>query len=310
MGEQLIHSSQIADIFDRHALCIRLHKGMLTAKADAIHRGQEAVQSCDVPNWFWWAEGHEALEQNWESGDFATWKDDQYYQVFGARFPLSGLLAMLPFEKKPMVARSLSVAGNPNWVPARQARAMVFADLKMHRHGSDFLIEQASLGFIAARAISASGYKKRAGERLTGPWEEREWDVPTSFWEGLSEKHGGVRSDFELGNFEAAIGKFSQVEHISLKSVHYHIEGLRAAIGPAEAIDQQTETRGPKPKYEWLKATNLVWARIFEGDLIPTKQADIELALIHALSTGDAAPEPSTTRPFARDIWKLFNRQG
>lgn len=42
---------------------------------------------CDVPSGFWWAEGHDALTQNWELGDFETWiKKTVQYQAFGVRF--------------------------------------------------------------------------------------------------------------------------------------------------------------------------------------------------------------------------------
>jgi hypothetical protein len=48
-------------------LCKRAHAGMVRARAERFVIAERAD--------FWWAEGHEALHQNWRAGDFDTWVD-------------------------------------------------------------------------------------------------------------------------------------------------------------------------------------------------------------------------------------------
>lgn len=70
------------------ALATRAHAGLLRAHADLmIINGIQRHPDCAVAAGFWWAEGHEALKQNWELGDFETWlKKTTRYQAFGVRF--------------------------------------------------------------------------------------------------------------------------------------------------------------------------------------------------------------------------------
>lgn len=53
--------------------CTRAHAGLLRARAKRFCTDAACSNDVDVPLEFWWAEGHEALTQDWESGDFETW---------------------------------------------------------------------------------------------------------------------------------------------------------------------------------------------------------------------------------------------
>lgn len=68
------------------AICKRANAGMLRACADRLFIADESRDSVPVPRGFWWAEGREALEQDWERGDFSTWIDGRYHRAFGVRF--------------------------------------------------------------------------------------------------------------------------------------------------------------------------------------------------------------------------------
>lgn len=63
---------------------------------------------------------------------------------------------------------------------------------------------------------------------------------------------------------------------------------------------------GRPAAYDWLEATNAIWAKLYGNELIPQVQADIERALILHLRKGDAEPGQSTVRPFAKAIWEKF----
>jgi hypothetical protein len=56
-------------------VCKRAHAGLLRARAERFCTDNQVRENVEVQEAFWWAEGHEALEQDWESGDFETWID-------------------------------------------------------------------------------------------------------------------------------------------------------------------------------------------------------------------------------------------
>jgi hypothetical protein len=57
----------------RMTLCKRAHAGMIRARAQRFIVGGRPADNVELPAIFWWAEGHEALHQNWRAGDFDTW---------------------------------------------------------------------------------------------------------------------------------------------------------------------------------------------------------------------------------------------
>lgn len=78
-AETLSRSSEIA-------IATRAHAGLLRTNAALLVYKDQRRKDHDVPHTFWWAEGHEALTQNWELGDFETRIDRVRVQAFGVRF--------------------------------------------------------------------------------------------------------------------------------------------------------------------------------------------------------------------------------
>ena len=56
-------------------ICKRAHGGMIRARARRLVIDNNARDNFEIPKQFWWAEGHEALTQNWTAGDFDTWTE-------------------------------------------------------------------------------------------------------------------------------------------------------------------------------------------------------------------------------------------
>jgi len=85
-------------------LCPGLHDralaGDLGEGVGAYDAGRKVEREADfapLPKEFWWAEGHDALIQDWATGDFSTWIDDKFHlQAFGTEFSRADVLAMLP----------------------------------------------------------------------------------------------------------------------------------------------------------------------------------------------------------------------
>lgn len=80
----------------------------------------------------------------------------------------------------------------------------------------------------------------------------------------------------------------------------------RVIDGAYPEIESADLKSGRPAAYDWLEATNAIWAKLYGNELKPISQADIERALIQHLRKGDAEPGQSTVRPFAKAIWKKF----
>lgn len=78
-------------------ICERAHAGLIRARAEQFQIGERAFRDHEVPKEFWWAEGHEALEQDWAAGDFSTWIDRRvHWKAFGVTFSRVDLEKLAP----------------------------------------------------------------------------------------------------------------------------------------------------------------------------------------------------------------------
>lgn len=308
MAEQWISAaSAVRIVGGALPLCARLHSGLVVSRATKLQIDDREQTGAKIPKAFWWATGHGALEQNWETGDFSTWVDrDQHWQAFGVTFELSGLLDMVEFERRPMIARSLSVAANKDWVSAREARQLSYAEF---HHGATkagpAIIEQARLGFVAGRAVLAQVGNPNSSSKV---WEEREWNIPTWFW---AEFTGADRSnqDWELGRFSGKGRMPEGVDYMTLSGVHFLRESLSAVGWRDDTPDiAPTSGRGRRQEYDWETAANAIWGQIYRAELIPKNQAQIEHAMQALLRKGDKEPSESTVRPYASRIWSEFSK--
>ena len=146
-------------------------------RARLLSIGNKQAEHALIPKKFWWATGHEAMDQDWEVGDFSTWIDRrEHWQAFGVSFALNGVLEMLQFDRRALTAYSLSVAGNHDWLPAREARQLVSGQYGRHpMQAVPAIIEMAKLGFIAGRTVLLQGVNDR---RNHTDWDAQETNAP------------------------------------------------------------------------------------------------------------------------------------
>ena len=85
----------------RIAICTRAHQGLIRARARRLLLGKRPhLDNSTVPAMFWWAEGHEALQQNWPTGDFSTWLEHKHHlQAFGVEFNKADIFDMLGLKE-------------------------------------------------------------------------------------------------------------------------------------------------------------------------------------------------------------------
>jgi hypothetical protein len=153
------------------AICARAHAGMIRARAARFVRADRPVDNAELPAEFWWAEGHEALKQDWKTGDFETWIDHKLHlRAFDVSFLRSQIEKLIP------VAPAAAVTATPPATPAaggrpradwwddlwvEMCRQLYVGDLKPKKQSD---IEQAMLSWLAKRGEhpSTSTIRERA----------------------------------------------------------------------------------------------------------------------------------------------------
>jgi len=296
---------------EERAICERAHSGLIATRAETLIWNGEERRLAKIPNEFWWAEGQDALTQNWETGDFSTWIDRKFeVKAFGVSFDFLAIADLIPAEKRAAGMQRISVAADPHWLPARDLTRLLYAKINPARAGS-MVIEACALGQLSARAAHAAGsISIRDRNRSSFEWAAFEWDVPIWFWRDFT-KAGESTQDWQLGKASGKGLRDGASETISLQGLHFHRSGL-AFLGldglEGEDDAQARSNRGRRPKYDWPAASAAIWGKIFRGDLQPGTQADIERAFQIHLAAGDREPSESTVRPFAKIIWDEFQK--
>jgi hypothetical protein len=82
-----------------------------------LQADQSILKTNTVPAEFWWAEGEGALKQNWRTGDFDTWIDQEVHlRAFGVKFlraDIEKLIAVVPPVAAEPVQQSADKGGRP-----------------------------------------------------------------------------------------------------------------------------------------------------------------------------------------------------
>lgn len=314
MAEQWISAEAAYDIIrDARAICERLHEGLIISRAERFCSGEDHENDVEVPKLFWWAKGEAALDQNWKTGDFSTWLEHEMsLRAFGVRFELAGVLAMLPIERRVSVARSLSVAGNGQWISTSNALGLVSNRSGLDRvHSGRELVVQAGLGFLAARAVMA---QLSNTQTLEGGWEwqRREWDVASELWLELP-AIGDAIINLESGAIIADNCRAVGGRHINLVGVHFLLEPIESSWpqNPTSAVVSSTKQGGGRPPAAFHDdLMSAIFGQIYSGDLKPKAQAEIERAILKWTTDNGHELSESSARTKARKIWTAMINEG
>jgi hypothetical protein len=334
MAKQWITAAKALAIVAEHSspslarigLCSRAHADLVATMAKLFTVGDKRREDGPVPVEFWWADGGAALDQDWAAGDFSTWLNRKVEcKAFGVLFELEGVLAMIPWERRGGHRLSLSVAGDPAWVTAKQARQHVggWGGVAGSKAGN-VLIDNCRYGFVSARAV----LMQRADGGRAGEWshEECEWDVPTWFWsnfidlEALEDWDDWHESphDWERGVFAGQGYSPTGACWVVLSGTHFHIDALQALYpsvrqptAPSDSSPDPRQTPGGRPPASfWDDLWCSVWGQIYRGDLKPKLQADVEKAMLEWASAHGHEPSHSTIRSRARKLFQALQDEG
>jgi hypothetical protein len=169
------------------ALCKRAHAGMVRSRAQRFIIAGRVRDNVELPPVFWWAEGHEALHQNWRTGDFDTWPDSGllsrdlrlsagkvHLEAFNVSFLRSDVEKMIPADlaPPPPPAAPAGPARNKGGRPRHEfweelwveiARQLYIGDLKPKTQAD---IEAAMHQWISDQGHEAGGTTVRDRARM------------------------------------------------------------------------------------------------------------------------------------------------
>jgi hypothetical protein len=308
-----IVAAESSEISARFAICRQAHAGLLKARARLFDTGNESKENAVIPTSFWWADGHEALEQDWAFGEFSTWIDRTFHwQAHGVTFDFRGLRELLPPERAAVVARELSVAGNADWTNASDARAFVYNKVGAPAAQSGaILLAQCKMGFIAARAV----LRQQGNGASPNEWsiEEREWDIPDWFWENFTAAESS-NQDWERGIFSGRGPSPSGRSWITLTGVHFSRASLNAMLPPSKPERAEspvtTANLGRLPAAFWDELWCAIWGQIFRGEFQPNSASHVKEAMLQWASNNDHELSDSAAKPRARKLFIEYQNEG
>ncbi|MEO6152986.1 MAG: hypothetical protein ABIT09_06945 [Croceibacterium sp.] len=320
MGEQWIPAAQALElvsnsannIHERLALCDRANAGLVKTRARLLIIDSAKREHTTIPSRFWWAKGHEALNQDWSIGDFSTSIERrEHWRAYGVSFALGGLLEMIPVERRAATARALSVVGSSGWLSALEARRFAYEKAGRNpMNAGTAIIDGGKLGFIAARAVMM----RRATRSDPDEWTEevREWDIPEWFWENFTTKPGSTQ-DWERGVFAGDGLAPDKRCWITLTGVYFLADSLNVMLPlsvSGDAADKPAPNPGGRPRKEfWDDLWCSVWGQIYHGELAPKRQADIERAMLTWVEAKGHNISESTIKPLARKMFAEMARE-
>lgn len=302
-------------------ICARACDGIIVAKAQTLIWGAERRSDIEIPDAFWWARGHAALTQNWETGDFETWINQRVHcRAYGVTFLNSDIRAMVPANGAASAGQDAKTPGamTDDFLSAAEASRHVEKALGLSRdRAADLIKRYCAADLLRSRCEKISVTIKNRYGSVEDEGDATELDH--QIWENISFAWGGVE-DWAGGRFVGRILDDGEERKVRLRGVRFSasdIADLIAAEEPAESIAAEEPkataanvvTGGRPPAVFW----DALWAEIcralYLGDLKPERQADIERAMLAFVEERGFDAGVSTIRPRARKLWRAISQE-
>ena len=303
------------------SICGRANDGVIVAKAHTLIMGDRRAEDVDVPAGFWWARGHAALEQKWQSGDFETWIDKRVHcRAYGVTFLKRDITAMLPPDRSER--NQPRPAGHGNYATAALCVEELQKQLSCSKkEAGDHIARFCRAGLVESRCSSywcevtdLFGAKEEAYENVA---------IPSWFWERCASGPDAIL-DWNSGTF-AGRGLVGPYMHkVRIKGAEFDIAGVidleamirqqeSAEVSPLRTVMEMPGTkpaeplaRGGRPKSEnWANWIAELVSMIHEEGIPDGSGAEGQDALIgrieERLEARDLeSPSRSTVQPAVR----------
>lgn len=292
----------MGDYTARLGIAKRARDRLVRTHAVRFIKHRETQDNVDLPAEFWWAEGHEALEQNWVTGDFSTWIDRTWeWKAYGVRFCRDDILAMIPTASPPV-----RQAEGDDLVSSANAHKSVTEACGDESAAAGVLLDWAKAGELAGHARTyqltvEGGPITTERDRALQPEDWSRFDVlePAALMTGIVTKTGWDSWERETVTTRMTGLRFSGVM----------LAGLLESLPTVPA--QRPPTQGGRPPANWWEDLIIdIFAKIYLGDLKPERQSHVEDAMNDWLVAHGHSASGSTVRKRARKVWEAINREG
>jgi hypothetical protein len=155
--------------------------------------------------------------------------------------------------------------------------------------------------------------RSRAERFIVDKEEHSDFELPKGFW--WAEGDGALHQNWPIGDFDT---------WVNMGNLHLQAFGVsffRADIEKIIPTDKRATAEptppppgpavGGRPPADWWDDLWIeICRQLYAGDLKPTKQADIESAMLQWLSNRGQTPSTSTIRARARKLWTAIQSEG
>jgi hypothetical protein len=227
----------------------------------------------------------------------------QYRAVFQQR--LEGVLrdVEIGFLKGAGFARAEQVESKEDWITAAEAARLLKPAFNSDYMAKITICQRAHNGLIRARA-----------ERFMMDENARDnCEIPKEFW--WAEGNTALNQNWPTGDFDTWIGDEVHVRAFGVYFLRADIEKMIPASRPQPPAEPDgtpaapSPAAGGRPRADWWDDLWIeICRQLYEGDLQPKKQADIEDTMLSWLSKRNEHPSVSTIRPRARKLWQAIRK--
>jgi hypothetical protein len=139
---------------------------------------------------------------------------------------------------------------------------------------------------------------------------EDNFEIPKLFW--WAEGDAALHQNWTAGDFDTWLPREGpHLQAFGVSFLRADIDKLVPASGPTPKTDTAAVAPGGRPRAEWWDDLWIeICRQLYDGELIPKKQADIETAMKDWLAKRGEHPSDSTIRSRARKLWQAISREG
>jgi hypothetical protein len=157
--------------------------------------------------------------------------------------------------------------------------------------------------YTAQQTICARAYHhlvRARAERITADGDAlKPKTVPAAFW--WAQGKGALEQNWAAGDFGTWIDQEIHIQIFGVKFLRADIEKLLPEAVPKPPAKVEP---GGRSKADWWDDLWIEMCRqLYEGDLKPSKQVDVEKAMLDWLASRGESPSSSTIRERARKLW-------
>jgi hypothetical protein len=306
MDDAWISAAEALALVDRmnpysaaRSICGRANDGVVAARAHTLIIGDRRAEDVDVPAQFWWAPGHAALEQKWQSGDFETWIDQKFHcRAYGVRFLKRDIVAMLPPERT--TGSQLKLASEGNYAPASRCIEELQRQLSCtKKEAAVHIVRFCRAGLVEGRCASfwyevtdIFGTHEVASDNVA---------IPSWFWEKCALAPDAIL-DWQSGTFAGRGMVGAHMHKARIRGAEFDVSGLvdmenmlreqdsppasplrTAAAAPSPQSAEPT-ARGGRPKSEnWANWIAELVCYVYEEGIPQGAGAEGQDAMIGAV---------------------------